>query len=69
MTCGRLWGLTTGDLGWLTNAVQLGFIVGTLAFALTGLADRYPASRIFTTSSVLGALFQRGVRALFPTAS
>ena len=53
----RLWRLTPGDIGWLTNAVQAGFIVGTLTFALTGLADRYPASRIFTLSSLLGALF------------
>jgi len=52
-----LWGLTTSDLGWLTNAVQVGFIAGTLTFALTGLADRYPASRIFAACSVLGALF------------
>ncbi len=55
-----LWGLSTGDLGWLTNAVQGGFIVGTLAFALTGLADRVPASRIFTICSVLGAFFNAG---------
>ncbi len=53
----RLWGLTTGDIGWLTNAVQAGFIAGTLAFALTGLADRYAASRIFAVSSVIGAAF------------
>jgi predicted MFS family arabinose efflux permease len=56
----RLWGLSSGDLGWLTNSVQAGFIVGTLTFALTGLADRYPASRIFTICSVLGALFNAG---------
>ena len=56
----RLWGLSTGDLGWLTNAVQGGFIVGTLTFALTGLADHFPASRIFTICSVLGALFNAG---------
>lgn len=56
----RLWGLTQTDLGWLTNAVQGGFIVGTLTFALTGLADRYPASRIFVLCSVLGALFNAG---------
>ena len=53
----RLWGLTSGDLGWLTNSVQVGFIVGTLIFALSGLADRCSASRIFTVCSVLGALF------------
>ena len=53
----RLWGLTASDLGWLTNAVQAGFIVGTLAFALTGVADRVPASRIFAVASVVGAAF------------
>jgi len=56
----RLWGLSPADLGWLTNAVQAGFIVGTLIFALTGLADRFAASRIFTICSVLGALFNAG---------
>jgi predicted MFS family arabinose efflux permease len=53
----RLWGLTPGDIGWLTNAVQAGFIVGTMTFALTGLADRFPASRIFTICSIVGAAF------------
>ncbi|NDG51367.1 MAG: MFS transporter, partial [Rhodospirillales bacterium] len=43
----RSWGITPGDIGTLTNGVQLGFIVGTLLFALTGLADRFAASRIF----------------------
>lgn len=62
----RLWGLTSIDIGWLTNAVQGGFIVGTLVFALTGLADRYPASRIFALCSVLGAAFN-GAFALFST--
>ena len=62
----QLWGLGAGDIGWLTNAVQGGFIVGTLAFALTGLADRYPASRVFALCSVLGAAFNAGF-ALFAT--
>ena len=30
----KLWMLNTGDIGLLTNAVQLGFIVGTLFFSL-----------------------------------
>lgn len=51
------WGLTEADIGLLTNAVQLGFISGTLIFALTGLADRFEASRIFTACALLGALF------------
>ncbi|MDE2147899.1 MAG: MFS transporter [Burkholderiales bacterium] len=56
----RLWGLSAADIGWLTNAVQLGFIAGTLAFAFSGWADRWPASRIFAVCSVLGALFNAG---------
>jgi MFS family permease len=47
-------------IGWLTNAVQLGFIVGTLSIAFTGLADRYRASRIFALSAVLGACANAG---------
>ena len=53
----QTWGLTEADIGLLTNAVQLGFITGTLSFSLTGLADRFEASRIFTVCAVLGALF------------
>ena len=53
----RAWGITSADIGTLTNAVQLGFILGTLTFAISGLADRFPASRIFAVCAVLGALF------------
>ena len=49
-------GFTKADLGAFTLAVQLGFIIGTLSLALTGLADRYKASMIFCISSVFGAL-------------
>ncbi|MEO5853378.1 MAG: MFS transporter [Nocardioides sp.] len=54
------WGLDDGDLGTLTVAVQAGFILGTLVFAVTGLADRYPASRIFAVSAVAGAAANAG---------
>jgi MFS family permease len=60
----RAWGITTADIGTLTNAVQAGFILGTLTFALTGLADRYAASRIFAICALLGALFN-GAFSLF----
>lgn len=55
--------LTEADLGALTLAVQLGFIIGTLSLALTGLADRYKASTIFCLASFSGAL----LNALFIT--
>ncbi|MBS1129996.1 MAG: Major facilitator superfamily 1 [Proteobacteria bacterium] len=52
----RAWGIAPADIGTLTNAVQLGFILGTLTFAVSGLADRFAASRIFAVCAVLGAL-------------
>lgn len=56
----RLWSLTPAQLGQLTGATQAGFIGGTLLFAVTGLADRFPASRIFAVSAVIGALGNAG---------
>lgn len=52
----RAWGIAPADIGTLTNAVQFGFILGTLSFAVSGLADRFAASRIFAVCAVLGAL-------------
>ncbi|MBB5319667.1 MFS transporter [Marinobacter oulmenensis] len=51
----RQLGLDEADLGQLTLAVQAGFITGTLTLAVTGLADRFGASRIFAVASILGA--------------
>ena len=51
----REWGLSTADIGLLTNAVQLGFISGTFVFAFSGIADRFPASRIVAICGVFGA--------------
>ena len=51
----RDWRLSQADGGLLISAVQVGFILGTLLFALTNLADVLPASKIFLTSAVLGA--------------
>ena len=54
------WGIGVSGIGLLTNAVQLGFILGTLTFSLSGLADRFPASAIFVVCAVLGAMFNAG---------
>lgn len=56
----RQWGIAPAAIGTLTNAVQLGFILGTLSFSLTGLADRYAASRIFAICAAAGAAFNAG---------
>lgn len=53
----RAWGASVPDIGILTSAVQFGFIIGTLTFALSGLADRFRASRIFVCCALLGAMF------------
>lgn len=45
--------VTPGEAGWLTAAVQLGFVAGTLASALLSLADRLPARRLFLASALL----------------
>lgn len=41
----------------LTSAVQIGFIAGTLVFALLAIADRYSPSKIFFISATIAALF------------
>jgi MFS family permease len=53
----RAWGIGVSGIGLLTSAVQLGFILGTSALALSGLADRFPASKIFVLSAFFGAIF------------
>jgi MFS family permease len=40
-------GYAAADLGAVTSAVQLGFIAGTLVFALSGIADRFSPRRVF----------------------
>jgi MFS family permease len=57
----RLWDAGPAGIGSLTSAVQAGFIAGTLVFALTGFADRYPASRIFGACAVFGAFANAGL--------
>jgi MFS transporter, DHA1 family, inner membrane transport protein len=52
----RAWGLPATAVGTLTSAVQLGFVCGTLVFALLMLADRFQPSRVFLVCSLLGAL-------------
>ena len=52
--------LPVSALEHLTSAVQLGFISGTLIFALLTIADRYSPSKVFMLSALLGALFNLG---------
>lgn len=56
----RVWHLSSSDIGLLTGAVQVGFILGTLAMSLSGCADRFRASAIFVCSAIAGAAFNAG---------
>ena len=42
--------------GWITSAVQLGFIAGTLVFAIFAVSDRFSPRRVFLLCAVAGAL-------------
>lgn len=55
--------LSLGDnaIGYLTSSVQLGFIVGTLLFALLSIADRFSPSRVFFFCAIGGAFFNLGM--------
>lgn len=44
------------DTGIVTSAIQLGFISGTLIFALLSLSDRYSPKKIFFICSILGSV-------------
>lgn len=50
-------GLPTDALAHLTSAVQLGFVCGTLIFALFNIADRFSPSKVFFVCALIGAAF------------
>jgi len=49
--------LDSSFLVYLTSAVQFGFIIGTLIFALLAFADRFSPSMVFFVSALLSAFF------------
>ncbi len=55
------YGLPASALEHLTSAVQLGFIIGTLTFAILTIADRFSPSKVFLISALLGSLFNLAV--------
>ncbi|MDO9291404.1 MAG: MFS transporter, partial [Hydrogenophaga sp.] len=59
------------ELGWpasavgpLTSALQFGFIVGTLVFALLAIADRFSARKVFLFCALAGAACTVGAWAM-----
>ena len=52
----RDWGLAEYSVGYITSAVQLGFISGTLVFAFLAIADRFSPRWVFFACSLISAL-------------
>ncbi|MBI2282897.1 MAG: MFS transporter [Bacteroidetes bacterium] len=52
----RYFALSTEVLGHLVSAVQLGFITGTLLFAVFTVSDRFSPSRVFVVCALAAAL-------------
>ena len=53
--------LSDNALGHLTSAVQFGFIIGTLVFALLTISDRFSPSKVFFVCALIGACFNLGI--------
>ncbi len=51
----RQWSLGESALGYITSVVQLGFIAGTLCFAVLAVSDRFSPRKVFFCCSLLGA--------------
>ena len=51
----KQWSLGIHALGYMTSAVQLGFIAGTFCFAFFALSDRFSPRIVFFICSLLGA--------------
>jgi MFS family permease len=49
------WALSPSQIGWLTTAVQLGFVAGTALVAVLNVADILPSRTLFAAAAVLGA--------------
>ena len=55
------YGLSARALAYLTSSVQLGFIIGTLTYAVLTLADRYSPSRVFFVSALAAGCCNLGL--------
>jgi MFS family permease len=51
------WSLSASQVGWLTTAVQLGFVAGTAIIAILNIADTIPSKLLFAACALLGAGF------------
>ncbi|WJR65337.1 MFS transporter [Neorhizobium sp. CSC1952] len=52
----RIWSLSEGSAAWLTNGVQIGFVVGALSASLFNLPDLIRMNRLMAGSALLAGL-------------
>jgi MFS family permease len=57
----REWNLGSESIGYMTSAVQVGFVAGTLVFAFFTISDRHSPRNVFFACSLLGAFSNLGV--------
>ncbi len=57
----RLWGLSPDAIGYMTSSVQLGFIAGTLVFAVLSVSDLISPRSVFLLCSFIVAACNTGV--------
>ena len=60
-TLQKIYQFPDNTLSQITTAVQLGFITGTLLYALFSISDRFSPNVVFFISSVAGALCNSGI--------
>jgi len=53
----RLWGLSADALGYMTSSVLLGFVCGTLVFALLAISDIFSPRKTYLVCALAGAAF------------
>ena len=52
----RVFALTTAEASWLTNSVQVGFVIGSLLSSVVGLPDRVSLDKLMALSALTAAL-------------
>ncbi|WP_246763761.1 MFS transporter [Rhizobium bangladeshense] len=50
------WALTDGQVAWMTNGVQIGFVIGALASSFVNLPDIVQLNRLMAVASILAAV-------------
>ena len=57
----KAWVLDDSIIASITSSVQVGFIIGTAVFALTGVVDLFPPGRVFCICCLIGAFFNASI--------